>query len=177
MSFSSTPKTAFFYFSRRFSNWGGEFLSKSLGAISSPRTDGFVTEGVCGGELGRRRATVADLCFNYSNGHSFTEGARRPAEYWSHPGTLHLKSQGVHSELPEADGLPHAEVEHCAEQVSAGMEFPEWAQGNSEPRNGRGGPWARASRPQRRVTKALPQGKRRRQYVKAERERRKGRHN
>ena len=108
MSFSSTPKTAFFYFSRWFSNWGGEFLSKSLGAILSPRTDGFVTEGVCvwGGELGRLRTTTADLCFNYSNGHSFTEGARRPAEYWSHPETLHLKSQGVHSELTGGSRAP-----------------------------------------------------------------------
>lgn len=39
MSFSSTPKAAFLYFSQQFSNWGGEFLSKSLGAILNSRTD------------------------------------------------------------------------------------------------------------------------------------------
>ena len=59
-----------------------------------------------GGELGRLRTTTADLCFNYSNGHSFTEGARRPAEYWSHPEMLHLKSQGVHSELTGGSRAP-----------------------------------------------------------------------
>lgn len=52
MSFSSTPKTAFLYFGQWFSNRGGEFISKSPGAVSNSSTDGFVIEGKYVGSWG-----------------------------------------------------------------------------------------------------------------------------
>lgn len=85
---SSTPKAAFLYFSQQFSNWGGEFLSKSLGAILNSELIRFIIKGACGvgwGGLGRLRTTISDLRFSYSNRHSFNEGNGVPAKYAGYP--------------------------------------------------------------------------------------------